>query len=375
MMRKNIPGMILMFCGILLLLLSPFLIKTARTRQAQNPTPETEDMGHFETRGEYRLDDDQVVLAFALYNHHAEAKTLQFGSGQQFEVVVKNEDDEEVYRYSDGKFFTMALVDRRIEPGAALHWEDRWDRRDREGKKVSPGRYRAEIEIIVIPTDGGVTIERQQLRTSVEFTLPDDGLGAADGHSTEKTGQAAVPSTQGSRPAKRIKGAAAEGIIGALANEVMLALRAQDGASLARFVHPEKGVRFTPYTYVQPERDLVFTPEQIRHFFDDQTVYHWGYYDGTGDEINLTPGEYYQRFIYSADFINAEQIGYNEVLSAGNMLENQFEVYAQPIIVEYYFSGFNPEYMGLDWQSLRLVFEEDDDGWKLTGIIHNEWTI
>lgn len=59
--------------------------------------------------------------------------------------------------------------------------------------------------------------------------------------------------------------------------------------------------------------------------------------------------------MYSADFINAPEIGYNEVLSQGNMLENQFEVYHNPIIVEYYFPGFNPEYEGLDWQSLRLV--------------------
>ena len=42
--------------------------------------------------------------------------------------------------------------------------------------------------------------------------------------------------------------------------------------------------------------------------------------------LSSPPGEYYHRFIYSADFVNAEQIGYNEVLSFGNMLENQFEV-------------------------------------------------
>lgn len=57
------------------------------------------------------------------------------------------------------------------------------------------------------------------------------------------------------------------------------------------------------------------------------------------------------------------------------MLENQFEVYENPIIVEYYFSGFDPEYEGIDWRSLRLVFEQYEGSWKLVGIINNQWTI
>lgn len=155
----------------------------------------------------------------------------------------------------------------------------------------------------------------------------------------------------------------------------MQALSTKDTEKLASYVHPVKGVRFTPYTYVDCERDLVFTKSEIRNFFKDQQRYLWGYYDGSGAEIILTPSEYYARFIYSADFINAEQIGYNQILSTGNMLENQFEVYENPIIVEYYFSGFDPAYEGMDWQSLRLVFEEYEEEWRLTGIIHNQWTI
>jgi hypothetical protein len=374
-MKKRISSKLLLISSLVVLGIIAFIIITGATWKTP-PGPGAEgNTARFETRGEYQLGEGEVVFSFSLVNHHAEAKTLPFGSGQQFEIVVKDEKNQEVYRYSDGKFFTLALVYRNIDPGAALHWEDRWDLRDQEGKKVSPGRYRAEIEIIVIPEDEGAVIDPQQLRTSVEFTLTEEVLATAEGQHPATANPEKGAGPTGFAETERIKGTAAEAIIGGIANEVIHALQAQDGVSLARFVHPGKGVRFTPYTYVQPETDRVFSPEQIRTFFQDQTVYHWGYYDGTGDEIKLTPGEYYHRFIYSADFVNAEQIGYNEVLSFGNMLENQFEVYDQPIIVEYYFSGFNPEYAGLDWQSLRLVFEEHDDGWKLTGIIHNEWTI
>ena len=167
----------------------------------------------------------------------------------------------------------------------------------------------------------------------------------------------------------------AEMIIKDTAEVVIKAISEKDMATLAEFVHPEKGVRFTPYTYVSPERDIVFNKNQIENFFQDENTYLWGFYDGIGDEINLTPTEYFDEFVYTSDFINAEEVGYNTVLSFGNALENQFEVYENPIIVEYYFPGFNPEYAGMDWQSLRLVFEEYEGKWYLTGIIHNQWTI
>lgn len=172
-----------------------------------------------------------------------------------------------------------------------------------------------------------------------------------------------------------IKPEQAKFIIEATAQKVIKAVKDKDFKSLSEYAHPEKGVRFTPYTNVSVEGDVVFKPEELENFFQDEKVYLWGYYDGSGEEINLTPAEYYESFIYTADFANPKEIGYNEVLSFGNMLENQFEVYADAIVVEYYFPGFDPQYEGMDWQSLRLVFQHHAGDWKLVGIIHNQWTI
>ena len=171
-----------------------------------------------------------------------------------------------------------------------------------------------------------------------------------------------------------IKPEIAEKIIKDRAAEVIQLIDSKKFDKLADYVHPEKGLRFTPYTYVK-KSDVVFTKKQLSDFFEDDKKYLWGHYDGSGKEIRLTPEEYYHEFIYSENFINAEEVGYNEVLSSGNMLENQFEVYENPIIVEYYYSGFEPKFEGMDWKSLRLVFEEHQNKWKLTGIIHNQWTI
>jgi hypothetical protein len=158
-------------------------------------------------------------------------------------------------------------------------------------------------------------------------------------------------------------------------DKIIRAISNKDSELISEFVHPFKGVRFTPYTYVSTEKDVVLNQEEVKNFFNDQTIYTWGFYDGIGGDIYLTSSQYYDDFIYTADFVNAEDIGYNEVLSIGNMSENQFAVYNNAIVVEYYFSGFNPEFGGIDWQSLRLVFEQYEGDWKLVGIIHNQWTI
>ena len=246
--------------------------------------------GYFETRASYLIQDDQMLIEFELVNHYDTAKQLQFGSGQQFEVVITNEAGDEVYRYSDGKMFTMALVLRDIKPGESLKWQDKWDLTDQDGPKLSSGKYTVEVQVLVIPDDSSAAIPAEQLTAALEINL-------------------------------------AEGIIKETAEQVIRALRDQDADRISAFVHPEKGVRFTPYTFVSLDRDLVFNQEGIKNFFTDDKEYLWGYFDGTGWEIRMTPAEYYQRFVYSHDFADAEQVGYNEVLSFGNMLENQFEVY------------------------------------------------
>mgnify|MGYP001049093882 CR=1 FL=1 len=167
----------------------------------------------------------------------------------------------------------------------------------------------------------------------------------------------------------------AEKAIKDTAADLIKALSSKNADAIADLVHPTQGVRFTPYTYVSLESDLVFSQEEMRSFFKDQKVYLWGHYDGSGDPINLTPSQYYDKFVYAKDYVNAKQVGYNQVLSSGNALENQFEVYSNPIVVEYYFPGFNPDYEGMDWRSLRLVFESYQNDWKLVGIINNQWTI
>lgn len=167
----------------------------------------------------------------------------------------------------------------------------------------------------------------------------------------------------------------AEKIISSRATEVILALKNKDMEKLSFFIHPIKGVRFSPYAYVHLNRDLVFTADEIQNLYKDETKFWWGEYDGSGDLIKLSFKEYFDDFVYDEDFTNAREIGYNRIIGTGNTLNNNFETYPGSIIVEYHFPGFDPKYGGMDWSSLRLVFEEKDSVWYLVGIIHDQWTI
>lgn len=148
-----------------------------------------------------------------------------------------------------------------------------------------------------------------------------------------------------------------------------------DLIALSELVHPDHGVRFSPYSFVEPDLHVVFQQSQLSALAQDTTIYQWGYYDGIGEPIELTFAEYYHRFIYDQDYINAESIHINERYGQGNSLDNSAEIYPNGTVVEFHFSGFEAQYEGMDWRSLRLVLEQDNNQWYLIAIIHDEWTI
>lgn len=159
-----------------------------------------------------------------------------------------------------------------------------------------------------------------------------------------------------------------------LGEKVLAAFKDKDMQTLSRYVHPEKGVRFSPYTYVEVDKDIVITSEEIKTLPDNGKVYAWGYYDGIGDPIELTFEEYLAEFIYDYDFLNADEVIYDRQYDRGNTISNVFEVYEGSHILEYYYKG-TPEYDGMDWRSIKLVFEEKDGTWYLVGVVHDQWTI
>ena len=50
-------------------------------------------------------------------------------------------------------------------------WQGVWDMTDKEGNKVSEGKYKATIKILVIHEEGEKPIPEEQLTKEIEFTI------------------------------------------------------------------------------------------------------------------------------------------------------------------------------------------------------------
>lgn len=155
--------------------------------------------------------------------------------------------------------------------------------------------------------------------------------------------------------------------------EVLVAFKNGDYSKLSSYVHPDKGVRFSPYSHVDPTHDKTFTASQIKGMAGNTTVYEWGSYDGSGEPIKLNFADYVKKFVYDKDFLTAKQVSFNYPIGKGNTLNNAAEKYPDATIIEYHFPG-TAQYDGMDWRSLKLAFEKKDGVWYLVGVIHDQWT-
>lgn len=156
--------------------------------------------------------------------------------------------------------------------------------------------------------------------------------------------------------------------------ETVQALRDKNWEKVAGLVHPERGVRFSPYAYVQLDKDRQFPADRMKNLPSEKALIEWGTHAGSGEPIMGTFMDYYGKFIYDVDFAAAPQVLYNQPRSRGNTINNIRQAYPDAIVVEYHYPGFDPKHGGLDWRSLYLTFESKGKAWYLTGVIHDSWT-
>ncbi|MHB0938701.1 MAG: hypothetical protein ACYC6A_20080 [Armatimonadota bacterium] len=153
--------------------------------------------------------------------------------------------------------------------------------------------------------------------------------------------------------------------------EILALLKQQDFKTLAKYIHPQQGVRFSPYAYVDVKTDRRYTQTPLADAWNDRKTYLWGYYDGSGDPITLSFRKYYEQFIFNRDFTEAPDVSFNKLIETGNTVSNLDDVYSNFVFMEYHFPGKDDQ----PWASLRLVFKPYGKGWRLVGIVNDGWTI
>lgn len=194
-------------------------------------------------------------------------------------------------------------------------------------------------------------------------------VGAGPTASAAPTATATSSATQ--RPPTS---AEVEATVRARAAEAVKALKAKDFATIASLAHPTKGVRFSPYAFVDTQRHVVLDAATIRLGFANTKTYLWGHTSGRGDPMEWTFEQFYTRQLYNKDYAASTDVGYERHPQRGNAIDNSATAYPQGRSVDYYLPSTDPN-TTLDWGALRLVFEDQGGTWYLVALIHDEWTI
>lgn len=162
--------------------------------------------------------------------------------------------------------------------------------------------------------------------------------------------------------------------ITAIGREVLVLLKARNYNELVKYFSPE-GVLFSPYAYIDKTNSKTLTADDLLTSIGKKWILTWGNHDGTGKAIKLTIPQYLTEFVYNADYLNAEAVGYDEIMKQGNSINNIQSVFPNLHFIDYHFSGFDQKNEGMDWTSLKLVFEKQDGQYFLVAVIHDQWTI
>ena len=162
--------------------------------------------------------------------------------------------------------------------------------------------------------------------------------------------------------------------IKAAGTQILTFLKNKNYPELIKYFSSD-GVLFSPYGFIDTANSKKLSPEDFLESINKKWVLTWGSFDGTGDPIKLTVTGYLKKFVYNADYLNAEAVGFDEIMKQGNSNNNLAEVYPNYHYMDYHFSGFEQKNKGMDWTSLRLIFEKENGQYFLVAIIHDQWTV
>ena len=152
---------------------------------------------------------------------------------------------------------------------------------------------------------------------------------------------------------------------------ILTSIKERDYKTIANLIHPEDGIRFSPYGYFD-SLDVKLDSAAFLESARSQQELTWGVYAGSGEPIQFTVNKYFEEFLWDANFLQPEKFSVDTLYSRSN---HSFKnTYPDAHFTESYFSGFDKKYEGMDWRSLMLVYKKFQGDYYVCAIIHDEWT-
>ena len=185
--------------------------------------------------------------------------------------------------------------------------------------------------------------------------------------------QNTVPTTETKKVEETLPQLSKNDSVKILNDEILQILKVKNYTELEKFIHPEKGVRFSIYAYIDANKDKKFSKTEFEKYADSNIKFTWGETDGEGKPVVMSIKNYLDNWVFKKDF-SQSKFSLNEFQGSGNSLNNLQKVYPQADFTENYIAG-TEQYGGMDWKTLRFVFEKSNGKYFLVAVINDEWTI
>ncbi|NOU97135.1 hypothetical protein GC093_28495 [Paenibacillus sp. LMG 31456] len=146
--------------------LDPIIEKDIMKKKAEQSTPIA---GLFKTSLEPLLGNGKVTLNFSIQNVSGKDLEISHSSGQKYDIFVYNEQQDEVYKWSNNKAFTEALIVRSLKKDEKLAFAEEWNLKDASGESVPPGTYKIQIKGMITLKSGVISPDELTDTATIEI--------------------------------------------------------------------------------------------------------------------------------------------------------------------------------------------------------------
>lgn len=84
---------------------------------------------------------EPVKITITVTNKSPADINLLFGSGQSYDVLITDKSGRDVWHWSRGKVFSMAVRHVKIAARQSVKYALTWKQADNDGRPVKPGKY------------------------------------------------------------------------------------------------------------------------------------------------------------------------------------------------------------------------------------------
>ena len=141
----------------------------------------------------------------------------------------------------------------------------------------------------------------------------------------------------------------------------------------SKIIHPKEGVKFSPYTYVR-ETAVTLNSEQFLDLTKNKKKLSWGFYEGSGEPIQLNLNEYYQEFLYKLPYAQSQPSKPNEKpMTIGSTVNNIPEVFSGESVLTVQFFILKDKEELFDSGGLTVVLKKDQEKLYVIGLVNCYW--